>query len=153
MEKFFVLICVIIGIGVSLFLFPYGFLAVLFCAVCSLITFAILRRSKEENQFLLQIFLAGLMLRVLAGTLIHVLDWYSFFGGDSITYDIRGWLLTEIWFGNAPMLDQYGQFVLSTNNVGWGMHYWSEYAGGSVFQLCHRRGDGSGNLYLRSQNF
>jgi hypothetical protein len=123
MEKFFVLICVIVGIGVSLFLFPYGFLAALFCAVCSLITFAILRRSKEENQFLLQIFLAGLVLRVLAGTIIHVFDLYPFFGGDSLTYDARGWLLTEIWFGQAPRLDAYGEFVVSTNNVGWGMHY------------------------------
>ena len=122
MEKFFVLICVIVGIGVSLFLFPYGFLAALFCAVCSLITFAVLRRSKEENQFLLQIFLAGLMLRVLAGTLIHVLDWYSFFGGDSLTYDFRGVRLSEIWFGQALVHDELGKFVLS-DNVGWGMTY------------------------------
>jgi hypothetical protein len=123
MEKLFVLICVIVGIGVSLFLFPYGFLAALFCAVCSLITFAVLRRSKEENQFLLQIFLAGLVLRVLAATMVHVFDLYSFFGGDSLTYDFRGMRLSEIWFGQALVHDELGKFVTSTNNVGWGMTY------------------------------
>jgi hypothetical protein len=123
MEKLVVLICVIVGIGVSLFLFPYGFIASLFCAVCSLIAFAILRRSKQENEFLLQVFLGALLVRILVATLIHAFDLYSFFGGDSLTYDMRGWRLSEIWFGQAPMYDELGQRVLSTAGSGWGMHY------------------------------
>lgn len=123
MEKFFVIICVAIGIAVSLFLFPYGFLAALFCAVCSLIAFAILRRSEEENQILLQIFLAGLVARVLVATLVHVFDLYEFFGGDSLTYDIRGWTLSQMWLGYLPMIDESNQGVLSVNDQGWGMSY------------------------------
>jgi hypothetical protein len=123
MEKLVVLICVIVGIGVSLFLFPYGFLASLFCAVCSLIAFAILRRSKEENQFLLQIFLGALVVRILIATMVHVFDLYNFFGGDSLTYDWRGLRLSEIWFGQAPIYDEYSQKVLSTSDAGWGMNY------------------------------
>src|SRR4028119_368407 len=123
MEKLVVLICVIVGIGVSLFLFPYGFLASLFCAVCSLIAFAILRRSREENEFLLQIFLGALVVRILIATMVHVFDLYGFFGGDSLTYDWRGLRLSQIWFGQAPIYDEYSQKVLSTSDAGWGMNY------------------------------
>lgn len=123
MEKLIVIICVIVGIGVSLFLFPYGFLASLFCTVCSLIAFAILKRSKEENNFLLQIFLGALLVRILIATMVHVFGLYEFFGGDSITYDYRGFRLSEIWFGQAPIYDELSQKVLSTDGSGWGMHY------------------------------
>jgi hypothetical protein len=122
MEKLLVLICVVVGIGVSLFLFPYGFLASLFCAVTALIAFIILRRSEEENQILLQIFLVGLVARVLVATLVHVFDLYNFFGGDSVTYDYRGWRLTELWVGQAPLYDELSLRVQSFE-PGWGMYY------------------------------
>lgn len=123
MEKLVVLICITVGIGVSLFLFPYGFIASLFCAVCSLVAFAILRRSRKENAFLLQVFLGALVVRILVATLIHIFNLYEFFGGDSITYDQRGLRLSEIWFGQAPLFDELSQKVLSTAGSGWGMYY------------------------------
>lgn len=123
MEKLFVLICVCVGIAVSLFLFPYGFLAALFCAVCALIAFGILKRSKDENQVLLQIFLMGLVVRVLVATLVHVFNLYEFFGGDSLTYDIRGWGLSEIWFGRLHRNEELGLYEYLHADTGWGMNY------------------------------
>lgn len=123
MEKFFVIICVAIGIGVSLFLFPYGFLASLLCGVCSLIAFTILKRSEEENKVLLQIFLAALVARVLVATIIHIFGLYEFFGGDSLTYDIIGWGLSQMWLGAAPSTLDPSAGYFSTSNQGWGMSY------------------------------
>lgn len=123
MEKLLYIVCGLVGVGISVFMFPDGAEAVLFCAVCSIITIVIMKRSGEENRFLLQVFLGALLVRVLLGTMINAFDWVPFFGGDAVTYDERGFRLAQIWFGRALATDELGQIASSTGGSGWGMYY------------------------------
>ena len=47
-------------------------------------------RVKIEKQFLFQIFIAGLLVRMIVGTVINVFELQEFFGGDAYTYDFIG---------------------------------------------------------------
>ncbi len=73
--------------------------------VCSLVavpaSFAIFR-VKMESHFLFQLFIGGLLVRMVVGTLINVFELQDFFGGDAYTYDYYGVALLRALAG-----DQY----------------------------------------------
>jgi hypothetical protein len=50
----------------------------------------IIFRVKIEKQFLFQLFIAGLLIRMVVGTIINVFELQDFFGGDAYTYDFYG---------------------------------------------------------------
>ncbi len=103
--------------------FPEGFAAVITIVILSAVIIAVIRNQTEDGDYLQQLFLTGLILRLSFGIIIHSFDLRSFFGGDSGTYDSLGFRLTEIWFGGIAGDDRYSLRALSTTATGWGMSY------------------------------
>lgn len=97
--------------------------AVLLCTALATIVGFYAYKREIDGPFLLRLFVAGLITRIVIGLAIFVFRGQDFFGGDAITYD---------FFGNAQMLgwagDKYyqalaNQFVKSGEGSGWGMVY------------------------------
>src|SRR5258708_17551231 len=96
--------------------------AVLLCsALTALIGWFVYRT--EHGAFLLKLFLAALLLRILIGTAIFVFNGQTFFGGDAFTYDYFGKFQLEAWLGNKYAASQVNLFVGTGEGSGWGMLY------------------------------
>ncbi|HYG10062.1 MAG TPA: glycosyltransferase family 39 protein, partial [Pyrinomonadaceae bacterium] len=80
------------------FLVPvHGGTAVLLCGVCALITCYLIMQSDLDREFLLQVFVSAVLVRLVLATAIYYLRLQNFFGGDALTYDQQGHLLTLVW--------------------------------------------------------
>ncbi len=124
MDKRLAILCFLLGISMMILGFPQGFVAVITVLLCSLIVVFIIRRQfKEDADFLIQLFLVGLIARLTFGLTIHVFDLRDFFGADTSFYDAAGQRLVEIWFGYAFEVDENLRQKLTTNSPGWGMYY------------------------------
>lgn len=77
----------------------------------------------EHGPFLLKLFLAGLLLRVLIGTAIFTANGQSFFGGDALTYDFFGAAQLNGWFGDKYSANLVTGFIGKGEGSGWGMVY------------------------------
>ena len=113
---------------------PEGGVAVFLTIICSLITVAVIKKTNEESEFLINIFVLGLLARILFGTALHVFDLRDFFGGDAYSYDFLGNRLTEIWSGQMVANDWISQKALQTSGSGWGMNYLT----GFIYFICGR---------------
>jgi hypothetical protein len=78
---------------------------------------------KDDRSFLLQLFAAGLLIRILVGTLIYAFHWQEFFGGDALTYDYFGNALVQVWEGNKSYQGAIDIFSGGGAASGWGMLY------------------------------
>ncbi len=123
MDKILAIFSFLTAITVIILTFPEGNIAVLVTAVLSVLTIVLIRQNTEDSDFLIKIFLAGLLARIAFGVFIHVFELRAFFGGDALTYDAFGQRLVNIWFYNAPSNDWVSQKAMSTSTPGWGMHY------------------------------
>lgn len=123
MNALLTLLALILCFGVVWLVPNDGQTAVLTCAVLSLVVLVIITRLKEERKFLAHLFVVGLLIRMLIGTVIYLLHLQEFFGGDAYTYDGFGYALLKGWEGD----DYYRNFVLqffgTTGASGWGMLY------------------------------
>ena len=108
------------ALGIALFVPTYGASAVLICAVVAVIAGLFINNVKVDKQFLLRLFIVGVLVRMLIGTLIFSLHLQEFFGGDANTYDYLGNELLAIWQGNTIFISDIE--VFSTGG-GWGMLY------------------------------
>ena len=101
-----------------------GASALTLCAVTSLPTILILARrdSNEDRAFLLRVFILGVLVRIIIGTVIHVGHLEEFFGGDANTYNIFGKSLAASWHGDKYHLAAYRSFIASGASA-WGMLY------------------------------
>ena len=101
-----------------------GAAALTLCAVTSLPTIIFLARrdSNEDRAFLLRIFILGVLVRIVVGTVIHVGHMEEFFGGDANTYNIFGKSLAASWHGDKYHQAAYQSFVASGASA-WGMLY------------------------------
>lgn len=107
----------------SITAFPEGAVAAILILVCStVVIIAINKIFEEDNQLLIQIFLAALLVRLLFGFIVHIFDLREFFGGDANTYDTLGFRLVEIWSGQSFGIDSSSQQMASMSS-GWGMNY------------------------------
>lgn len=121
MNAALVLLLLIVGAGI-LFVAPArGQGALIMCAVFSIPTIILLARGTDRT-FLLRLFLAGLILRLVIGTIIHIGNMQEFFGGDALTYDTFGRALMDSWHGDQLQKGIYNQFV-SSGAGAWGMLY------------------------------
>jgi hypothetical protein len=55
----------------------------------------------DDRKFLLRLFVAAFLARVVIGTAIYIFHWEIFFGGDALTYDYLGDCLQQVWRGNV----------------------------------------------------
>jgi hypothetical protein len=99
-----------------------GAAAMLFCVCFGL---AVMKAGgavvDDQRKFLLQIFVAGLLVRVLLGTVIYALHLQEFFGGDAYTYDLMGKELLYSWGtrrGSEELVRTWRE-----GGTGWGMGY------------------------------
>lgn len=75
-------------------------------------------RQERHGLFLLKIFVAALLARLIVGSLIFGLHGQDFFGGDAVTYDYLGKIQLAAWGG-----DSYAQLLIKSRTSGWGMGY------------------------------
>lgn len=109
--------------GAVIFLNPvHGPGALATCAVVSLPTAFILIRDRNDKTFLLRLFLLGVLVRIILGSIIYMAHLEEFFGGDANTYDIFGQSLVQSWQGNEFHSEAYTNFVASGASA-WGMLY------------------------------
>ena len=82
-------------------------------------------RQGVYGTFLLKVFIWGLLIRLIVGSLIFAYQGQNFFGGDALTYDFLGHAQLSAWFG-----DSFAQTIIKTRVSGFGMGY---YVGGIYF--------------------
>lgn len=108
--------------GTSAVVVSMGFAFIVGCFVYSV---------KEDRRFLLQIFVAGIIVRMGLGTVVYLLKAQEYFGGDAITYDNLGFYLYRIWHGDYYLQSEIDRF---SGGGGWGMLYLVA----AVYQLVGR---------------
>ncbi|HYO99634.1 MAG TPA: glycosyltransferase family 39 protein [Pyrinomonadaceae bacterium] len=104
---------------IAVFVPTYGAPAVLVCLVAALVAGFAVRRIEIDRAFLFYIFIAGLLVRMLVGTLIFGFELQDFFGGDATAYDQLGTWMLKSWQGD-PF---YKNPLQGYESVGWGMAY------------------------------
>lgn len=130
----YLLICVGIVIFVPPLVVPYaadygvfsGFdaaKAVLLCTGLAAIVGFYVYKREIDGQFLLRLFVAGLIVRIVVGLAIFTFRGQDFFGGDALTYDAFGSAQLLGWGGDRYYQSVANTFVRSGEGSGWGMVY------------------------------
>jgi hypothetical protein len=130
----YLLFCVGIVIFVPPLVIPYaseygvvtGFdasKAVLLCTAMAVLAGFYSYKSDIDRTFLLRLFVAGLLVRMVVGTIIFGFRGQDFFGGDALTYDFFGQAQLQGWWGDKSSQALADQFVRGGEGSGWGMVY------------------------------
>jgi hypothetical protein len=106
----------LIGSVIALFIPRYGGAALLFCIVVASAFAYLIGKVESDRRYLLQLFVAGLLVRMVIGSVIFAFELQGFFGGDAITYDHLGYELLEWYRGQ-------GEITVTDGSVVWGMPY------------------------------
>lgn len=134
MNKLLAILSFITAIGLMAVTFPEGITAVLLVVVCSFIVILIIRRTTENSEFLINLFLIALFIRLLLGTVTYLFGWEEFFGGDSTTYDYLANTLLNYWTGIPNNDEGWTLRAISTSQPGWGMTYITAF----IYMICGR---------------
>lgn len=120
MNSVLAFLAIVLGIAIAVMIPNEGQPALIFCIVLGFVAGFFIYVIEEDRRFLLQIYLMGLLLRVLAGSLIYRFELQAFFGGDAFTYDAYGFLLARSWQYGSVFADEW---FTSGGSGGWGMLY------------------------------
>jgi dolichyl-phosphate-mannose-protein mannosyltransferase len=99
-----------------------GPMAMVLCVLTAIGVGVLIQRVNQEREFLLRIFVGGLVIRILVAAVINSFDLQTFFGGDADTYDWFGYCLGQAWHGSGIYASYVDQFT-SSGGSGWGMLY------------------------------
>ena len=97
--------------------------AVLLCSALALVAGWYSSKQGVHGRFLLRVFIAALLIRVVLGTVIFAFKGQEFFGGDALTYDFFGWSQLLAWGGDRYQASLVERFVGGSGGSGWGMVY------------------------------
>lgn len=97
--------------------------AILLCLVLAFIGGIFAYKQELHGAFLLKIFVAALLVRMLLASIIFMFRAQDFFGGDAITYDIVGFWQLHAWYGDQFMASLAKRFSGGAEGSGWGMVY------------------------------
>ena len=97
--------------------------AVLLCTALATIAGFYAYKRDVDGPFLLRLFVAGLITRIVIALAIFAFRGQDFFGGDAITYDFFGNAQLLGWGGDKYYQSIANQFVRSGEGSGWGMVY------------------------------
>jgi hypothetical protein len=97
--------------------------AILLCTVLAGVAGYYAHKQREHSQFLLQVFIAGLILRMLVAAAIFVFRGQEFFGGDALHYDFIGFAQQQAWLGDSFYSWRLEAFMRGGGGAAWGMHY------------------------------
>jgi 4-amino-4-deoxy-L-arabinose transferase-like glycosyltransferase len=107
-----------------LFIMPSeGAPALLVGAVLAFVAILLISRTDENRTFLIRLFIGGLLVRILVGSLIYAFHAQEFFGGDANTYDFFGFALLKSWQGDAYYGNLVNTFIGQVGSSAWGMLY------------------------------
>lgn len=123
MNKALLIICIIFAAALSFVSFPDGATAVVLLLVLTIPTIYLIRRYSDGNEFLVNVFLLGLLVRIFFGLVIYLFDLQRVFGPDAIHYDLAGQRLMEIWAGLPVPDDSLTYTVKHPSDAGMGMYY------------------------------
>src|SRR5436309_14566700 len=93
------------------------------CCLFSIPVAVLLLRSEVERDFLLQVFVAALLVRVIVGAGINYFQLQDFFGGDANQYDYYGFALVKAWAGDRYYQTEVNTFFGEYGQSAWGMVY------------------------------
>lgn len=97
--------------------------AVLLCAALAALAGLFSYRQGASGSFLLRLFIAALLVRMVLATAIFVFNGQVFFGGDAVTYDYVGFAQLQAWSGDKYQRSLVSLFVDEGGGSGWGMVY------------------------------
>jgi hypothetical protein len=96
--------------------------AVLLCTGLAVIVGYFTSRLREHGEFLLRIFVAGLVLRMAVAAAIYLFKGQDFFGGDALHYDYLGYAQVQAWSGDGFFKWELANYMRN-NAAAWGMNY------------------------------
>lgn len=109
---------------IAVFVPTYGAAAMLICVLFASAVTLLISQLKSERRFLLRLFISGLLVRLLVGTMIFSFNLQEFFGGDAYTYDRYGSALLRVWEGEKYYQSVVNMFMGGeAAGGGWGMLY------------------------------
>lgn len=112
---------VFVAVIAAILTLPEGIVGMALGAALVFIIIHFLRRH-EDSVFLQQVFLAGLLPRIVFATSIFYAKAYDYFGGDAKTYDLRADTIVKVLFGQSvseiSVLEAF-----NTSLSGWGMNW------------------------------
>lgn len=108
--------------------------AVIICAMLAGVAMLAISRAEGMVVSLLRLFVAGLLIRILVGSVIYILNMQEFFGGDANQYDLYGYALLKSWQGDQYYRSLVNSFIGGSGGSGWGMVYLVAF----VYQLIGR---------------
>ena len=79
-------------------------------------------KQGSDGPFLVRLFIAALLVRMIIGAAIFVFRGQDFFGGDALTYDYFGFAQLQAWSGDRFSQTIANQFI-NGQGGGWGMVY------------------------------
>lgn len=125
MDKLLAILCFLVCVAIIVFAFPEGNVAFLALIIFGGIALFIIKtQSGVDKNFLIRIFLLGLIARILFGLIIHVFDLREFFGGDAETYDLLASKIAQVWFDGANPGELYtNRDLIRLRGIGYGMSY------------------------------
>lgn len=97
--------------------------AVLLCTALGSLACIYAYKQGASGPFLLRLFLAALMVRMVLATVIYVFRGQDFFGGDALSYDAYGLAQLNGWAGDRYQQLVANRFVHGGGGGGWGMVY------------------------------
>jgi 4-amino-4-deoxy-L-arabinose transferase-like glycosyltransferase len=97
--------------------------AVLLCTALASVAGLYAYKQGANGPFLLKLFLAAILVRMVLATAIFAFRGQDFFGGDAITYDFYGLAQLNGWAGDEYQQSIADYFVGSGSGGGWGMVY------------------------------
>jgi hypothetical protein len=136
LARFLWLACVfIVAFGIFAVPFPDGAVALMAVIILSAGAIHLFRRYTEEKDFITNVFLVALVLRLAFGIMIQIFELRDFFGGDAVAYDARGASLVDVWLGHTA---RTGSIIWLNDDpasgASWGMNYFT----GIIYLLLGR---------------
>lgn len=125
MNKLLTFAVFIIGVFISLFIFPDGAVASVLSGVVCITAILLIDKIFESKsaEFLKSVFLVALILRIFLALMISLMGWENIFGPDAITFDLAGQRIVGYWTGPMNINAQSLERAISFSEPGWGMHY------------------------------
>lgn len=123
MNKLLLILCLLVAASMIVFALPQGAVALLVVLILSGAVLGIFRQYTEEKEFITNIFIGALLVRLAFGIVVHVFNLRDFVGPDSFTYDYIGSRMADLWAGNISVDDPIIKNSMTANGPGWGMSY------------------------------
>jgi hypothetical protein len=125
-----IILFLVVG-AIGSLLFPLGVGAILIGMVLIGVVIISLQFIETDREYLLRVFLIGLILRFIYAAAIYTFKLQDFFGPDASYYDWLGTVLSKYWWGELPSTYPDLAKIFDRSKPGWGIYY----VVGSIYYL------------------